>query len=300
MTMAHEFEYVRPAELKEALALLAQPTPGGNWPLCGGSDLITWIRDGAIRPGCVVDVKEIPELKGIRRLPDGLWVGAAVPFSDLLDSPLVQKIAPVLVEAAGMVASVGVRNRATPVGNICSAVPCCDSGPALLVYGASLRIATMSGSRWMPIGKWFLGPRRTALPHGALVTGIRIPMERHAGAFAKLKRYRGEDLAQASVAVRVTAAGDWRVAFGSVAPVPIRGLRTERVLRGVKAPDAALLSKAAAVAESEVAPITDIRASAEYRRLMIGVMLERAAALAAERLAGRGAPYGVNVIEEDV
>ena len=143
-----------------------------------------------------------------------------------------------------------------------------------------------------------MGPRRTALPAGAVVTGLKIPMGRHAGAFAKLKRYRGEDLAQASVAVRVDAKGTWRVAYGSVAPTPIRGPKAERVLKGTKTLDEGILERVAEAAMGEVAPITDIRSSAEYRRRMIGVMTKRACAAALARLKGKGPAYGLNVAEE--
>jgi len=101
------------------------------------------------------------------------------------------------------------------------------------------------------------------------------------------------------VAVRVDARGGWRVAYGSVAPTPVRGLKVERLLKGVKKPDAALLKKAAALAEAEIAPITDIRSSEVYRRMMVGVMLRRAVQLAVRRLAGRGPDYGLNILEED-
>ena len=134
---------------------------------------------------------------------------------------------------------------------------------------------------------------------GEIVTGISLPLARHAGAYAKLKRYRGEDLAQASVAVRVDAraSGGW-----PMDPWPrLRsgGPKVERLLKGDKNPSAALVAKAAALAETEVAPITDIRGSLEYRRLMVGVMLARTIRLAARRLAGRGAAYGINILEED-
>lgn len=300
MSIAHEFEYAKPAGLKEALRLLARPAvPGGAVPLAGGTDLVAWLRDGAVSPGFLVDVKGLSELRGIRLKAGRLWLGANTTFAEIVEAPLVRKHAPILLEAAGMVASVGVRNRATVGGNLCSAVPCCDSGPALLVYGGTLHVATARGMKNVPAAKWFLGPRRTALAKGGLVVGISIPTGRHAGAFAKLKRYRGEDLAQASVAVRVDAKGVWQVAYGSVAPTPIRGPKVERLLRGEKKPSAALLKKAAALAEAEVAPITDIRSSQVYRRLMVGVMLVRAVRLAAARLAGRGRAYGINVIEED-
>lgn len=299
MSIACEFEYAKPAGLKEALGLLARKSVGGAVPLAGGTDLVAWLRDGAVSPGRLVDLKGLGELRGIRLKAGKLWLGANTTFAEIIESPLVRKHAPILAEAAGMVASVGVRNRATVGGNLCSAVPCCDSGPALLAYGATLHVATLRGAKNIPATKWFLGPRRTALARGGIVVGISIPAAKHAGAFAKLKRYRGEDLAQASVAVRVDARGAWQVAYGSVAPTPIRGPKVERLLGGKKKPDAALLKKAVALAEAEVAPITDIRSSLVYRRLMVGVMLKRAVRLAAARLAGRGADYGINILEED-
>lgn len=299
MSIACEFDYAKPSGLKEALRLLARRVPGGVVPLAGGTDLVAWLRDGAVAPGLLVDLKGLAELRGIRFKAGKLWLGAGTTFAEIIESPLVQKHAPILAEAAGMVASVGVRNRATAGGNVCSAVPCCDSGPALLVYGAKFEVVTPRGKKSIPASKWFLGPRKTALAAGGLLTGISIPSAKHAGAFAKLKRYRGEDLAQASVAVRVDARGMWQVAYGSVAPTPIRGAKVERLLKGVKAPDAALLKKAAAAAEAEVAPITDIRASDVYRRMMVGVMLKRAVRLAVRRRAGRGPAYGINILEEE-
>ena len=298
MSIACEFAYAKPVRLREALALLARPVPGGEVALAGGTDLVAWLRDGAVSPGALVDLKGLAELRGIGLKSGKLWIGANTTFAEIIESPLVRRHAPLLVESSGMVASVGVRNRATIGGNVCSAVPCCDSGPALLVHEAVVHVATARGLKKIRMNRWFLGPRRTALARGGIVLGFSLPLAKHAGAFAKLKRYRGEDLAQASVAVRVDVRGAWRVAYGSVAPTPIRGPRVERLLRGVKKPDAALLKKAAALAEAEVAPITDIRGSQVYRRLMVGVMLRRAVRLAAARLAGRGPDYGINILEE--
>ena len=298
MSIACEFGYSKPSVLKEALNLLAGDVPGGAVSLAGGTDLVAWLRDGAVSPGLLVDIKGLNELRGIHFKAGTLWLGANTPFAEIVESPLVLKHAPLLVESSGMVASVGVRNRATLGGNICSAVPCCDSGPTLLVYEATLHVATLRGTKEIPATQWFLGPRRTALAKGEIVTGISIPTAKHAGAFAKLKRYRGEDLAQASVAVRVDSKGIWRVAYGSVAPTPIRGANVERLLKGIRKPTDEHLARAIVLAEAEVAPITDIRGSKEYRRLMVGIMLKRAVQLAAERLAGRGAEYGVNILEE--
>lgn len=299
MSIACEFEYARPATIGAALRLLARRLPGGAAALAGGTDLVAWMRDGAVSPGLLVDIKGLAGLRGIELRRGRLWLGANTTFAEILASPLVRRHAPVLAEAAAMVASTGIRNRATIGGNICSAVPCCDSGPALLVYQATIHAAAPRRTLAIPAAKWFLGPRRTALAKGGLVTGVSLPLARHAGAFAKLKRYRGEDLAQASVAVYVDGKGIWRVAYGSVAPTPIRGPRVERLLQGDRRPAPARLKQAAELAEAEVAPITDIRGSREYRRLMVGVMLLRAVKLAAARFAGRGPAYGLNILEEE-
>jgi CO/xanthine dehydrogenase FAD-binding subunit len=300
MSISTVFEYTKPGTLAEALRMLARPITGGAVALAGGTDLVAWLRDGAVNPGGLVDLKGLRELRGVQVKAGRLWLGANTTFAEIMASPLVRRHAPLLVESSGMVASAGVRNRATIGGNICSAVPCCDSGPALLVYDARIHVATRRGTQAIPAVKWFLGPRRTALAKGGIVTGLSIPLGRHAGAFAKLKRYRGEDLAQASVAVRVDARGSWRVAYGSVAPTPIRGPKVERLLQGERNPNANLLKKAAALADGEVAPITDIRGSLHYRRLMVGVMLRRAIRLAAARAAGRGPDYGLNILEEEL
>ena len=298
MSIACEFEYLKPRSWQAALEARGKE---GAWALAGGSDLIAWLRDGAVCPKTVVDLKGLDGMTGIEKAGGALRLAGGTTFAEVLESETAKKVAPVLWEAAGMVASVGVRNRATVAGNVCSAVPCCDAGPALLVHGAVMEIRTKGGKKEIPIEQWFKGPRKTALPKGAIVAGIRIPAGggKQGGAFAKLKRYRGEDLAQASVAARVDGRGNWRIALGSVGPVPYLAEKTAAVLKGCKAPDEKLLAKAAAVAEEEARPITDIRSSETYRRLMVGVMVKRAAALAAKRLAGEGPEYGMNCMEEE-
>lgn len=299
MSIACEFGYVKPTSIREASKWLSKRGQK-VMALAGGSDLVAWLRDGVVQPDVLVDIKGIPGLGGIQLKGAKLWIGSLTTYGEILESDLIVSSAPVFHEAASVLASVGVRNRATLAGNVCSAVPCCDGGPALLVYDAVVLVEGQKGKRRIPMDEWFLGPRKTALKPGELVTGFQMAPKKHGGAFAKLKRYRGEDLAQASVAVTVTENGKWKVAYGSVAPTPIRGPKVEAILKGNVNPDDAVLAKAAAAAMEEVAPITDIRSSKEYRRLMIGVMVRRAARLAARRLAGEKIPYGTNAMEEDV
>jgi carbon-monoxide dehydrogenase medium subunit len=197
----------------------------------------------------------------------------------------------------GWVASVGIRNRATMVGNICSAVPCCDSGPILLVYDAAVLVVGPSGKRKVPLHDWFLGPRKTVLKRGEIATGVTLalPRKKYGACFVKLRRYEGEDLAQASVTVLAYADNTYRISFGSVAPRPIRGEKIEALLESRVLSDD-LIQEAVRLVPEEIAPITDIRATKEYRMLMVGVMLERGLRAAVGRITGSGPAYGTSVI----
>lgn len=296
MAIAHQFEYMKPRRLNEAVKTLVRY---GNRAqlLAGGTDLIGLIADDAVKPDLVIDLKGLGGLSQIELKNGHLTIGALVTFSDLRRSPIIAKKFPVIREMTEWVASVGIRNRATMVGNICSAVPCCDSGPILLIYDATVLVSGPVRKRKIPIGEWFTGPRKTALRRGEIVTGLVLPLpeKKHAACFVKLKRYDGCDLAQASAAVLALEGNSYRIAFGSVAPRPIRAPKIEAHLEGEAISDT-LMEEAAELVPEEIAPITDIRATREYRARMIGVMLRRGLRAAALRLEGDGPEYGASVI----
>jgi CO/xanthine dehydrogenase FAD-binding subunit len=296
MAIAHEFDYVKPGTLREAVKTLARYGTRARI-LAGGTDLVTLIAENMVTPDAVVDIKGVPGLDKIEFKNGVITIGALVTFSDLRDSAVVAKKFPVIREMTGWVASVGIRNRATMVGNICSAVPCCDSGPILLVYDAAVLVAGPSGRRKVPLGDWFLGPRKTVLKRGEIATGVAVPLpkKKHAACFVKLRRYEGEDLAQASVTVLAFADNHYRISFGSVAPRPIRGERIEALLAGHALSDD-LIRAAVRLVPEEIAPITDIRSTKEYRMYMVGVMLERGLRAAVTRLTDSGPAYGISVI----
>lgn len=295
MTTTRSFTYVKPGSLAEALALLAEHGRGAA-VLAGGTDLVSWMRDALVAPEVVVDLKGLHDLGGIALVDGTLRLGALATFSDVLRSPVVAAAFPVLAEMAGTVASVGIRNRATVVGNLCSAVPSNDAGPVLLAAGASLEVAGPSSERTIPLAEWFLGPRRTSLAEGELVTAITIPLPGpHGGCYLKLGRYRGEDLAQASVAVLALPDRRYRIAFGAVSPATVRATTIEACLEG-RAFDDAALAEAAGLVAGIISPITDLRASAEYRTHMCRVMLMRALRAAAGRLANQGPSYGARLL----
>ncbi len=297
MTITTSFRYEKPETINRALELLAEAGPKGR-VLAGGTDLVGWLKDNLVIPDLLVDIKGIDSLKELSLNHGKLTIGALVTVTDMLKSPMVRDHFPLFFEMAGMLACTGIRNRATVVGNISSAVPCCDNGPVLLVYDAVIHVSSASGQRDIPMTRWFLGPRRTALQPGELVTGITVatPPVVSAGCFVKQKRTKGEDLAQSSVAILALDGKYYRVAFGSVAPTPVRAPKIEALLTG-KPLTPELVREACGLIPEETAPITDIRSTKEYRAHMLTVMLRRGLETAAARLAGRGPDYGINVIE---
>ena len=174
MIIAHEFDYRRPTTLAEALGVLADH-PAGPGP------------GRRHRPGRLAARRcrhprrrhrhqGHPRSGGLTLDDDTLRIGALVTFTELIESDVVDEHVPLLAEMAETVASVGIRNRATMVGNICSAVPSCDAGPVLLVFEATIHVAGPEGERTIPITEWFVGLRKTALAGDEVVTRVTIPL----------------------------------------------------------------------------------------------------------------------------
>lgn len=295
MPIAHQFKYYKPQTLQEILELLNQYKKSARL-LAGGTDLIVHLKDGLCKPEAIIDIKAIEEFKTLEISDAHLFIGVNVTFTELMESDKVRKHYPLLCEAARNVASVGVRNRATMVGNICSAVPSADSAPVLLVHEAEILVKSVEGERIIPITQWFKGPRQTALKDNEMVIGIIIPrpLLKNGGAFAKLKRYKGEDLAQAAIAV-LAEGKIFRVALGAVGPVPVRCNDVETYMEG-KEPNDKNIREAVKKLEKYIKPITDIRATKEYRGHITKVMFERAVKAAAQRKQGKGPKYGEDLI----
>jgi carbon-monoxide dehydrogenase medium subunit len=291
MTIVHDIEYFKPATVEETLGLLSQYKDGAL--LAGGTDLVCALQDGSLSPSAVIDIKGLPGLGEIAFDGALLEIGALATFSDLVESEVVNRHFPLVGEMSKQVASTAIRSRATLVGNICSAVPCMDSAPVLCVYEAEIRTLGPQGERSIPVSQWFIDSRQTALGEVEVVKSIVIPLPapRHGGCFVKLGRYRGEDLAQANVAVLALPDFQYRVSFGSVAPVPLRARRVEERLNGQPLAEP-LIRGAQELISQEISPISDIRASKEYRLHMCRVMFERAVKAAVSRLEGGGPVYG--------
>lgn len=295
MTISHEFNYFKPKTIKKTLAFLKQYGEKARI-LAGGTDLINFLNEDIITPEVVIDVKGLKGLNKLKISNEKLHIGALVTFNDILGSKVIKKF-PIFLEMAKRVASHGIRNRATLVGNICSAVPCCDTGPVLLIYDAEIVVNSSHGQKHIPIHSWFLGPKKTILKPGEFVSEIIVPLpkEKNAGCFVKLGRYNGEDLAQASVAI-LNISGKVNLAFGSVGPTPIRSAILEEILKQQNEFSQDALQQVYEKLPHIISPITDIRASKEYRMHMVQVMLERGLKASFERLHGKGPAYGTSLI----
>jgi CO/xanthine dehydrogenase FAD-binding subunit len=233
------------------------------------------------RPPAVVNVKRIPGLAEIDARPGALRIGALATLSALIDHPVVQSEYPVLPFTARYMGSPAIRHLATVGGNLCNASPAADLSPVLLALDAEVEIAGPAGPRRLPLVRFFLGPGQTALAPGELLAWIEIP-RRHAGwtmRYERLDVRRAMDIAIAGVALALRRDGsdvrEARVALGAVAPTPVRVFDAEAALvAGGLRRDA--IEQAVALATAAARPIDDVRATAEYRRAMVGVLLRRA------------------------
>jgi carbon-monoxide dehydrogenase medium subunit len=280
------FDYARPASVAEAVALLAEHGAGAR-VLAGGTDLVIRLRDGTLTPSLVVDVKRIPELRPRIDLVDGvLSITAGTTMTDVAADARVRRHFPALVEAAEVVGSVQIRNRATLAGNVCNASPAADTAPPLLVYEAVVVVAGPAGVRRIPLDDFFVRSGKTTLAPGELVTGIELPVPRRrlGATHVRRTRRRGHDLASVTLCCAVDDAGVTRIAYGSVGPRPVLEVDQSGVLADPAAPEAAkaaLLERMLAAASPSP---RSMRASPEYRLAMLRVLATRALRTAIARL----------------
>lgn len=278
----HAFEYSAPTRIDDALRVLARYGPDAR-VLAGGTDLMIAMRERGLRPSCLVDLRRIGGLAKVTLDPTcRLNLGALVPVRDVERTADIRAGFPVLASAAGMLASVQVRNLATIGGNICNASPAADLAPPLLVLDAEVTAVGPAGERTFPIAALFAGPGRTTLS-GEILTGFSVgPMPAGSRAvYLKHGPRNAMDIALVGVAVLAIpdatgkTFGDVRIALGSVAPTPIRVPAAEAILRGAPICQEAI-DEAADVAARESSPISDLRATGEYRRAMVRALTRRA------------------------
>ena len=282
MNRLKPFSYFDPATVSEAVEILAKEGSGA-YPLAGGTDLLVRRKRGDVSAATFVNLKRLTELAGIQTLQGWVRIGALTTIAELEQSSTIQGYFPVLAEAAGKLGSPSIRNLGTMGGNIGRASPASDLAPSLIVLKARLIVQGPMGKKECDIERFFRGPGATVLSPGEIITSFLVPemATRSAGAYEKLGRRDEMDCALVGAAAVVTLASsnvelkDARVSLASVGPTPLRARRAEEVLlSGCLNPQR--LKQAAAAAADECMPISDMRASATYRRDMVRVLLGRA------------------------
>jgi CO/xanthine dehydrogenase FAD-binding subunit len=278
-----EFDYIRPVSLLEASQFLAQHA-GEARPLMGGTDIFVRMRDGVWRDKYLVDVKHLDGTDEMSYDPEqGLTVGAAVNMNRVLSSADVGRHYPLLAEACRSVASYQLRTRATVVGNVCNASPAGDTIGACLLLGGVLNVHGVDGLRQIPLPGFFLGPGKTVLKNGDIVTSIQFPppKAKSAGKYIKLGRNTKSDLAIVGVTVlgypdpRLSSGYRFQVALASVAPIPLLVAEVQDYLSS-HSPGPEAFKHAASLAENACNPIDDVRGSARYRKAMVRRLTEKA------------------------
>ena len=290
------FDYKRPDNIEEVVNLLQENGAEAKLQL-GGTDLNLMIKENVISPKLVIDIKNIEGLNVLQIKDDNLIIGAGVTFSQIIDSEMMKEKFPVIWESSRTVASMGIRNRATIVGNICSAVPSADSAPALLNREAVVVAISTQGKREIPIEDFFTGPRKTALMETEMVMSIKIPVQtgKFGGSYVKMGRYKGEDLAQVGVATFVTENLDYKISYCAVGPKPFRVKEAEELLKG-KEFSGELTQELKDIILRNVSPISDIRASKDYREKMCIVLLERSLKASLSRMKNGKPIYGKDLL----
>ena len=280
------FEVVTARDASHAVALLAEHASAGKVKVvAGGTDLMADLKfaPSSHAPNVVVDISRAEELRSISLTKEGLSIGALVTHTEIMRSPVIRDMFPALVDAAHTIGAVQTRNLGTLGGNLVTAVPSVDSGPTLVALDAVTTILGPGGRRQMPLADFFVGPRKTVLKPDELLLEILITNENLGKPthFLKFGLRKGQALALVNVAASIWI--DWekqtfvapRVALGAVAPKVIHATGAETYLEGrAITPEAMVEAGRLAVADAK--PISDMRASAEYRKDLIAVLTRRA------------------------
>ena len=281
----NRFDYFAPESIEEACKLLNEKGEGAM-VLAGGTDLVPKFHRGAIAIKSIVDIQNI---KGLDEISfdetKGLTIGAMAKLATVADHPVIKEKYPAIAAAALATANPQIRHMGTVAGNICNASPSADNAPTLLAMNATLTLVSRSGERQIPIDGFFKGVGLADLNKGEILTAITVPVPAAgSGADYQYISARGKvDIsavcAGAQVIMENGVCKEARIFLGAVAPTPIRAKEAEKKLVG-QAISETLLQDVGVAASGECSPITDMRASAEYRKTMVAVLTARAVAKA--------------------
>ena len=270
--MIPEIEYIRPNNLQEALQALSENGETAR-VIAGGTDIIPGFHINSRRfrdIKALVDISTLPEVTAIRQETEGLHIGGAATFTEIVKHPVIREKYPLLADAAAQIGSVQIRNRATIAGNFVNNAPCADSVPPLLVYEAQITVRSVTGERQMPLGDFLVKPYSTQLQPEEIVTDIFLPPipEGYHGEFYKLGRRRGVAISRITLAVLAKmqqgVIEDIRIASGAVTPIGARFPELEKMARGRPAePD--FLKELAIQLGEQILQRTGLRWSSAYK-----------------------------------
>jgi carbon-monoxide dehydrogenase medium subunit len=284
------FELALPRSVDEALRVLSDRGSDAKL-LAGGTDLLPQMKNGLLKPACVIDLSGVARVKALQPEAAGLRVGAAVPARALERDATARSTYTALSESAALVGSVQVRNLATLGGNLCNAAPSADMAPPLLALDAEAVIVGPKGERRVPFADFFTGVRRTVLAADEILVEIVVPAPgpRSGGNYLRHTPRRELDIAVVGVAAQLTLANGScskaRIALAAVAPVPLRARQAEQALEGKPVTPEAI-ERAAELAVGVAKPISDQRGSADYRRHLVRVLTARTLRTALTRAGG--------------
>jgi carbon-monoxide dehydrogenase medium subunit len=275
-----KFKYFEPADLSEALALLANYGEDARL-LAGGQSLLIMIRQGLVRPQVLISLHCIPQLREIKFNGGEVVLGAMATQRQISSNGEICSRLAALAEAASRVGSIHVQNLGTVGGNISHAEPNGDSAPALISLGASVCATSPRGERRVPVEEFFHGPFENALEADEMLTSLHVPVPPAGASTIYVKHVqRAVDRATVSIGLQLQmeAGGfcsDARIGVGGAAPSPFRATEAEALLRGERISDG-LMDAVAAAVSSMCDPLPDSHGPAEYKRKMAGVFVKKA------------------------
>lgn len=264
-----DYKLTTPASLADALTLL-KSEPGVWKPFAGGTDLMVLFEAGKLDHRNYVNIWGFNELRGIEVNDEHVTLGALTTYTDVQENPILRSEFPMLCQAASETGGLAIQNRGTLGGNIVNASPAADSPPALLAYDAEIELISTNGSRWLPYLGFHTGYKKMHIAPDELLARIRLP--RNTAGLTHYYRKVGTRKAQAISKVCFAGVGktnheqinETRIVFGSVAPIFMRCVQTENLLRGQKLNEEIIRSACTSLSR-EISPIDDIRSTANYR-----------------------------------
>jgi carbon-monoxide dehydrogenase medium subunit len=282
------FDYLEPTTVAEACALLKQHGSDAKI-FAGGAHVTILMKQGLYQPKALVNIKKIPELRGIKfDAAEGLVIGALVTHRELETSALVRETLPVLCEAEREVANIRVRNIGTVGGNLASGEPLTDLAQIFIALDAKVKISGPSGERSLPVEELFVDFYTTSLAEDEIITQVVIaPLPPRSGIeYIRFSSSSVVDKPSAGVAVCLTLDQEVvqiaRIVLGCVGPTPVRARAAEAMLVGTKVTPE-LAGKIGKLASQECSPTSDLRGSEEYKRAIVGTLVKRALTAANEK-----------------